>query len=385
MFQLALTNILRRPLRSVLTTGGIAVAVAVVLSVEQLGASYRTRLMRELSSMGLDLMLVPLGCPYDAAARVLRGNALETSLPETVLRTVQADPDVVVAAPLLIAAMPRQTEDRIDMFVGLDTSALRLRPWWRVAKGANDLSVPNAIILGADAAQTEMREPGDLFYSPETQREFRVAGILERSGTSDDSLFFVPLRTAQEMFESEGRLTAVAVRLRDPADLSGVAARLGQIPGAQVVTETEMRGTLQNILGTVRSLLRSIAWVAAAASVAGLVNTLLMSVAERAYEFSLFRAIGASKWQLMAVVSLESVLLTLAGLFAGVILCAGVISLAFQLSAKYLGGIAQQSHGPSLGMLVTAAGVTVAAALLASFYPAIRAARVSPAAVLKGD
>ena len=62
-----------------------------------------------------------------------------------------------------------------------------------------------------------MRAPGDRLHSPETGQELRVAGVLERSGTSDDSLFFVPLRTAQRMFGQENRLTAVAIRLRDPA------------------------------------------------------------------------------------------------------------------------------------------------------------------------
>ena len=44
-----------------------------------------------------------------------------------------------------------------------------------------------------------------------------MAGILKRSGTSDDNLFFLPLATAQRMFQQTGRLTAIAIRLRDPA------------------------------------------------------------------------------------------------------------------------------------------------------------------------
>ena len=72
------------------------------------------------------------------------------------------------------------------------------------------------MILGAEAAATEMRRVGDTLYSPETGRRFRVCGILERSGTSDDSQFFIPLATAQAMFHQPGRVTAVAIRLRDP-------------------------------------------------------------------------------------------------------------------------------------------------------------------------
>lgn len=72
MFKLVLTNLRRRALRTFLTTAGIAVAVAVLLLIEQVAASYRTKLLNELNTMGLHMMLVPLGCPYDAAARVLK-------------------------------------------------------------------------------------------------------------------------------------------------------------------------------------------------------------------------------------------------------------------------------------------------------------------------
>src|SRR5205085_459490 len=100
-------------------------------------------------------------------------------------------------------------------------------------------------------AAVEMRSVGDKFYSPELQREFRVAGILDRSGTSDDSAFFVQLRTAQEMFSQQGRLTAIAIRLKDPNLAAGAAQRLQSISGAQIVTMTEMMGTFLNLLGAV--------------------------------------------------------------------------------------------------------------------------------------
>ena len=61
-----------------------------------------------------------------------------------------------------------------------------------------------------------MRKPGDRFFSPETGRAFTVSGVLERSGMSDDSLFFVPLETAQAMFHAPNRLKAISVRLKDP-------------------------------------------------------------------------------------------------------------------------------------------------------------------------
>ena len=139
-----------------------------------------------------------------------------------------------------MASSPRQDGRRADLWVGLDETALQLKPWWRMRSGQRWFSGTNDIILGADAAALEMRVPGDKFYSPEMRREFRVAGILERGGMSDDSALFVPLATAQQMFGQQGRLTAVSIRLKDPGLVREATPRLQKIPGAQVATMTEI-------------------------------------------------------------------------------------------------------------------------------------------------
>jgi putative ABC transport system permease protein len=384
MFKLVLDNILRRPLRSSLTCGGIAIAVALLLLIDQIAAGYRAQLLKELNGMGVHLMLVPLGCPYDAAARVLKGNSLETSLPESAFTAAQADPDVAIAAPLVIAAVPRLDQGRTDMFVGLDENGMALKTWWKADRGLDRFTSGDSVILGADAAQLELREPGDSFYSPETRRNLHVTGILQRSGTSDDSLFFVPLRTAQAMFNSSNRLTAVGIRLRDPAMLTQVSARLQSVAGAQVVTQTEMMGTFLTILGTVRTLLQSIVWVALCASVIGLINTLLMSVAERAFEFSLFRAVGASRGQLLKIVALESWLLTMLGICAGTLFCLLFGKLAVELSAAFVPFLRTANTLFQPLSLVAVLGLGTVAALLASLFPAWRALRIEPAQALKG-
>ncbi len=382
MLTLVLRTILRRRLRSILTVSGIGIAVAFLLLVDQIAAQYRQQLFKELNAMGVHLMLVPLGCPYDAAARVLKGNTLETSLPEEAVAQAKADPDVAIAAPLLIAAVPRPDQGRTDMFVGLDENGIALKTWWKAATGADWFSGDDSVILGADAAQLEMRAPGDLLSSPETGRTFKVAGVLRHSGTSDDSLFFVPLRTAQAMFNSNNRLTAVGIRLRDPTSLTEVSARLQRIAGAQVVTQTEMMGTFLNILGTVRTLLQSIGWVAFCASVTGLMNTLLMSVAERAFEFSLFRAVGASRTQLFQMILLEASVLTIAGIIVGGWACVLMGLLAVDFARTYLPFFTEftfQSRSFGLALLI---GAFVA--LVGSLFPAFRAGRYEPAQVLKG-
>ena len=380
MLTLILRNVLRRPLRNGLTLAGISVAIAVLICVESFGDGYRSSLRREVEQAGVQIMLVPLGCPYDAAARVLKNKALEASLPFAALETVRNDPGVAVAAPMLIAALPRQNERRVDIWVGLDESSLQLRPWWNVTAGSAWFSSGDEAILGADAAAVEMRAPNDKLSSPETKRQFRVAGILERSGTSDDSAFFVPLATAQEMFAHTGRLTAIAIRLKDPTRTTETIARLQEIRGAQAVTMTEMMGTFTRLVGMVRTWVLSIVAIVVTVSALTVFNTLLAGVVERANEFGLMRAMGASRTQVFGLLVGEALLLTMAGLGAGILLA---IVLGPRIEALARIWIPFAPAGNLLAISASAVfrgcPAAVIAGALAAVYPAWLAARMRPA------
>jgi len=383
---LTFRNLVRRPLRSALAVLGLALALAVLTCLSSFGNGYQHGLANELAQMGLQLMLVPLGCPYDAAARVLKGGGLENSLPQAALAEVRADPAVAVAAPLLMAALPHPSAGRADMWVGLDESALELKPWWQAAAGAKWFTSEDSVILGIEAAETEMRSPGDRFFSPETGKQLRVEGILKRSGTSDDSLFFLPLATAQRMFQQDGRLTAIAIRLRDPALLREASDRLQRIPGAQVVTLTEMMGTFLNLVGAVRSLLFSVALIAVVISILSVFNTLLATVVDRKSEFSILRAIGASPWQIVALITTEALLLTSAGSVAGIAI-ALVFGPQIENVVKHFVPFAPAEKlllPTAITMLQTAA-VGLAVGVIAGLYPAWRASRLHPAAALKAE
>lgn len=386
MLMLALRNLSRRKLRTALTLFGVAMAVMTLAALLAFGEGYQRGLRRELDGMGIQMMLVPLGCPYDAAARVLKGRTLDTSLPSSAVGIAQHDPAVALAAPMLMATLPRPADGRTDLWVGVDESIRPLKPWWKLAAGSSWFQNEDSVILGAEAAATEMRQVGDALYSPETGQRFRVCGILERSGTSDDSEFFIPLRSAQRMFHQPGRLTAVAIRLRDPGLVGQASARLQQVPGAQVVTLTEMMGTFLNLVGAVRTLITSIALVALGISALSIFNTLLASVLERTAEIGVLRAIGASRSQVFALLGIEALLLTTAGCGLGILL-AQIGGVWIEQAARRIMPLAPDSALLTLtwSTLIQCSAIGIGVGLVAGIYPAIKASQLSPTQALRTD
>lgn len=384
MWRLCLNGLHRQRLRAGLIVGALAVPVALFISLVSMAGGYERALHSELDRMGMQMMLVPLGCPYDGAARVIKGQALDNTLPESALALARKDPDVAIAAPLLIASVPRPTEKRVDLWVGLDETSRDLKPWWKAASGAGWFTSSNSVILGAEAAVVEMRTPGDALHSPEADRSLRVDGILARSGTADDNLFFVPLATAQSMFGQSGKLTAIAIRMREPEKISEVSRRLQEIPGAQVVTATEMMGVFLNIVGSVRILIQSITLLAIVICLLAILNTMLAAVLQRSGELAIMRALGASRLQVFGLIALESSMISTIAFVLGLILAA--------VAGKYLASmvgpflpLAPPSELWSLQSDAVWQGVVISilAGNVASLYPAWRASRIHPAPLLR--
>jgi putative ABC transport system permease protein len=386
MWRLALKGVFRCRVRAALVIAALALPIAVLVVLSSFASAYERSLRSELDRMGTQLMVVPLGCPYEAGARVVKGQALDNTLPAEALAQVRADPGVALAAPLLIVAAPRPKEKRLDMWVGLDPSGRALKPWWKAESGADWFSATNGVILGAEAAVTEMRAPGDKLFNPAANTSLRVDGVLARSGTSDDNLLFVPLATAQAMFGQTNRLTAIAVRLREPEMLRETAKRLQQVPGAQVTTFAEMTGIFLNLVGSMRILLQSITLLAVAVCVLGVFNTMLATVLERTDELAVMRAVGASRGQVFGMVTLESLLLSAAAAVLGWALAASCGGVLEKLVRSFLPFSPSDSLWQLSGLaLLESAAICLLVGVLASLYPAWRASGIQPAKALKPE
>lgn len=378
----ALKDIRRRPTRAFLTALGVAIATLCLFTVLSFDRGYDRALREEMAHSGAHLYVSTEGCPLEAASLILHGGEIPRFLPEKAVDDVAKVSGVRAAAPMMIFSAPNDG-GRLDLFYGVDRRIVDLRPYWKVQGKwpAGD----GEILLGAEAAKVEKRAVGDRIYFPSIDKEFHVAGILERTGTQDDGFYFLNLPALQKIFHKPAQITAVAVGLTDVRDLDATVGRIQKkMPDVYVVTERAMTDEIVRFTGGSKTLMYSIVLIAVLVSVLGVLNTVLMSVFEKMREFGYMRCVGATRWDIFKLVVVETVIVCTSGAVAGVGLGAALSS----VSDRFLRAILPYAPKGSLvqfdaGIVFIALGVTVLVGTLAGLFPGIKAARVAPMEVIR--
>ena len=75
-FTLAAKNLTRRRGRTLLTVLGVAIAISVLFSLLALNSGYEKELNKEVNSLGVHILAVPKGCPYEAASLIIHGGVI---------------------------------------------------------------------------------------------------------------------------------------------------------------------------------------------------------------------------------------------------------------------------------------------------------------------
>lgn len=237
------------------------------------------------------------------------------------------------------------------------------------------------------------------------EREYTVVGVLREAepgdvfnviedGNSVQADVFLPQETARELFLSsvvnqELGYPRALVLVDDPENAPQVEQELRDLgyTAFSVASVLEQVETMLTVITVIISFLTGIALIV---STLGIVNTMITSVLERTREIGIFKAVGATNGQVMAVFLTESALIGLVGgllglglsvlaMIPGDIIARGIID--ERAAIPYSGNVFV------LPLWLAIAGPTLGAvtAVLAAIVPARRAARVDPVKALRHD
>lgn len=375
----------RRPVRAAVTVTGVALAAAMLFSVLGFERGYRRGMERELDRLGAHVLVVPKGCPYDAASLALHGANWPCRLPASYLKEISLVQGVAAAVPALMNSLPDGTGLPV-VYLGTDASMLKLRPQWQIdgryPEQAGDL------LAGAAIAARLGWRVGDTVALPGLATVTGiVAGILAPTQGADDYFLHLPLADAQRLFRHAGELTHILVRLNDPTELDAVVKRLRACDGGMslnIVPLAHLFQSMRQLMNSTRWLLFSVVLVGLIVAAAGVSNALLMAVSERFRELGVFRALGASRADLFRVVLTESLVLCASGALLGILAAlagAGFVESWLRVRVPFLpsDGLVSWDTTAALTCLAGALALGCAAALV----PAWRAGRIFPAEALR--
>lgn len=267
-----------------------------------------------------------------------------------------------------------------------------------------DADDPQGIVLGSRVAEILRVAVGDEVTLVTQASDgsigagrYRVRGIYASGIDLIDGLYvFLTLPAAQELFVLEGRVTTLAVRL---ADLDRLPAALGTLmrefgPGYEVLGWERLMPALADDVEFHEMLTYIILFVVFVVVALGLANTILMGVMERTHEFGVMLALGTAPAKIARIVLYEAVLLGLAGMVLGDAFGAGVVAWlgsqgldmsqyaqAMQMMPGLTGIVYPRIGGGQLLMLSI---LVLATTVLASVYPAWKAATLMPVAAIRG-
>lgn len=381
-----LANLLRRKLRSFVTAGGVAIAVAALFCLASFQRGYQSGLKGELDRLGAHLLVVPKGCPYDAASIALHGASWPCYLKSAYLETVRKTANVSVAAPVFMSAVYNADTGAQTVYCGTQPDIVDVKKTWKIT--GQFPSAPGDLLIGAEQARTNHWQIGQTVPMPGLEgQKGQVRGILAPTEGADDLFIYLSLQDAQRIFKRPNELTHILVRLDQPEKMESVVRELrGCEAGLEmnVVPLAHLFRTIEDLVQSTRLLLGCVALVALLAAGAGVSNTILMAVVERTREIGVLRAVGASRGSIFRLVWLETVALCLLGGLCGVL----IATLGARGVEGWLRGrLPFTPHGTLVQPEVVVALFCLAGAALlgtlAGTLPAWRAAKLSPVEAIR--
>ncbi len=401
---IAWRNLWRNGRRTGLALGAIGLSVTLVLLYDSVLRAYGDWMVETVTGP-------MLGHAQVHAEGWRKDRSMDRTLRDVpaILGALRRDPEVTGATARVYApALAALEEEGFGVVVvGLDPAA-EARPMGLLA-GEPEPPAGKRVLMGRPLAEVMGAEVGDRLAIVGQGADGSLANDLyEVAGLVNTSVDFVnrqgvlmDLGEAQTLFAMPGEAHEIVLYGKDPARAAWLAARVAALPelsGAEVLDWRTLSPEMVSLIGIVDVVWVFVLFLVFLAAAAGVANTMLMATWERTRELGMLLALGAGPGRIVRLVLWESVALGLVGALLGSAVGLGLVALTHRTGVDYAAltgtGPSELSFGglrwslrlyPTLSavdVLRTVAAVVVTS-LLASAWPAARAARLQPTQALR--
>lgn len=399
----AIDSVRGSKMRNFWTMLGVIIGVASVISVVAIGQGIKQQIAGQLHNFGKDLIIVKpaqLKTGSDAGTNsqsALSGLSISAPLSAKDVLVATHVTNLAASAPLTITpGTPQINNQRYkDGFVIGTTADLPSLLNQSLAHGSFlvDEETDNFAVLGPDAAQKMFDEDVPLGHTFDFHGQtFIVKGIFNHFNTAPLSqqvdfnrAVFIPNSIAERLTNNTAPTYEILARAKSANQTSMVAHDIrvglnkthGGDGGYSVVTGDKDLENNSAILDLLTRLIAGVAAISLLVGGIGIMNVMLVSVAERTHEIGIRKAVGATNRQILSQFMIESSLISVTGGVIGIVIAA-LVDIGLRVSTSLKPIINWQ-------IVLIAAGVSLAVGVIFGTVPAIKAARKDPIEALRSD
>ena len=379
LWDLALKNLWRRKLRSLLTILGVASAVQLYLMVHGIMTTYTSEIQGQISAFtGKIIVQQQVEEGSGSTDLTSSGSSLKMEEVEMLLSMDGVDPQS--SSPMLFVPIARA----VMPYVPPAVVAVGIQPGHEQAflsgfeaeSGVLTLAGADEVILGQGAVEYYQKGSGGtsfaVGYTIEVGgRMLRVVGILKKAPQLFANAVIMPLATAQSVFDRQGTVSSVILTAERVDQVPAIKdAILKRATDLSVSTQDDMLRGAESVLHGMGMFMGMIENSIIVVAVLVVTIVVVVAVMEQRREIGTLRAVGARRWRIFGMVAGQSITLSLLG--AILALPIAVFFVQWGMS-EYLGSV------PGVlqvwwQTLITAVFV----GLVASLLPAWQAVRVDP-------